>query len=149
MDKSEQEYEDKILSTNKTKLQEDINLAWDQAKLFEFNTIEEIVNLTKKLECSSEQIVGIYFLIQHSTEESKNKIVYVGQSTNILFRIGAHTYEKKFDSMRYIECNEDLLNILEKHYIKKFSPQHNKQLYKNFKERLREPYIKLRLSNLT
>jgi hypothetical protein len=62
---------------------------------------------------------GIYFLIK------KNKIVYIGQSTNIFTRIMTHSNDKNFDSYSYIPCDQSILDKLESLYIHVYQPELN------------------------
>ena len=59
--------------------------------------------------------MGVYFLIY------KNKVVYVGQSTNVYARITAH-HDKTFDSFAFIQCEATTLDGLESLYIHVFRP---------------------------
>lgn len=62
-------------------------------------------------------ITGVYFLIR------KAEIVYVGKSTNVSSRIGAHSrLGKDFDSFSIIEIDLEYLDFEEERYIKKFRP---------------------------
>lgn len=63
------------------------------------------------------RITGIYFLLR------KDRVVYVGKSTNILGRICKHTYN--FDGYSYIECAKEELDLYEVAYITKFKPRYN------------------------
>ena len=68
-------------------------------------------------------ILGVYFLI------ADREIVYVGQSQNILDRLGKHHLEGRinFDEYFILPCEkEDLVN-LETIYIRKFNPKYNQQ----------------------
>jgi len=63
---------------------------------------------------------GIYFLI------CEGDIVYVGQSKDVLARLGQHaTAGVRFDDYRFIECDPIALDALEFHYIKRFAPKFN------------------------
>lgn len=56
------------------------------------------------------------------------KIVYIGQSNNILRRIGEHAAEgvKEFDSFSYIRCDDKReRDRLEAHWINYFKPKYN------------------------
>lgn len=84
--------------------------------------------------------MGVYFLFKG------DDVVYVGQSKNILRRVGDHTETKDFDSFGYIVCpvlfgydgpnikekqiasrqNSFCLDILESYYIDLLSPPLNK-----------------------
>lgn len=78
-----------------------------------------------------QEFCGIYILY------SKGIPVYVGQSVNVVGRIGTHLTEdrKKFDEIEYISCPPDKLNELEIQYIKALNPKynyiHNKKNYSN------------------
>ena len=64
----------------------------------------------------------------------KNKVIYIGQSTNVIGRIKQHIKEstKEFDSWNVVKkvpygvTAEELLDY-EKYYIKLFSPKYNIQ----------------------
>lgn len=64
---------------------------------------------------------GVYFLFRGDV------VVYVGQSSNVLTRIGEHISDrfKLFDGVAFIKC--DCLNRLwlEKLYIDHFKPEYN------------------------
>lgn len=64
---------------------------------------------------------GIYFLIKES------KIVYIGQSINLLSRIGNHAARIDFDKYTFIKCEKENLNDVESTLIKRFNPKHNVQ----------------------
>jgi hypothetical protein len=83
---------------------------------------EDIIKNSKEYKYSK-NICGIYFLIKDG------KIVYVGQSVNILERIKTHYYSlKEFNRFYYIECKKEELNKLEGEYIFKFFPIYNKKI---------------------
>lgn len=76
----------------------------------------------KRQPASSVSICGVYFLFDG------NRIVYVGQSTNVLGRIGTHAQAgKKFDSFSYMEVEKDQLSEAELAYIQDFRPPLNRQ----------------------
>jgi len=64
-------------------------------------------------------VSGIYFLILGE------QIVYVGQSINILQRVGMHAATKEFDRYYYFECAQEHLDSLEAYCIHKFCPTQN------------------------
>jgi hypothetical protein len=66
---------------------------------------------------------GVYFLIL------EQKIVYVGQSTNVFSRIFTHAQTKTFDSYVYIPCDKEMLDKLESLYIHFLSPPLNGNLH--------------------
>ena len=70
---------------------------------------------------NSRVLCGVYFFF------ILDELVYVGQSTNIRKRIAAHQLENKinFDSVFYIEVDEDKLIQVEKGYIVKYDPKYN------------------------
>lgn len=77
---------------------------------------------------------GLYALCKYG------EIVYIGQSNNILRRIGEHAgcKEKEFDSFMYIRCDDKKeRDKLERHWIEKFQPKYNSQL-------THSPWIKLK-----
>lgn len=69
-------------------------------------------------------VCGVYFLLR------KERIVYVGQSTNVYARLGCHasTGGKEFDAQHVIECELGELNWLEALYIVKFRPEYNRDV---------------------
>jgi hypothetical protein len=62
---------------------------------------------------------GIYFLIR------ERRIVYVGQSVNVTYRIGSHHPKIKFDHVAFHFCQRKELDVLEAYYIKTLAPEHN------------------------
>lgn len=67
------------------------------------------------------KICGVYFLI------SKGELVYIGQSIDILQRLGGHLTYDWFDSYSYIECEKADLNLIESIYIHAYRPKGNGQ----------------------
>lgn len=67
------------------------------------------------------KIAGIYFLVD------AGRIVYIGQSTDIIMRISSHLREgvKTFTSFAVIEAEPEELDDLEARYIAKFGPIYN------------------------
>lgn len=72
---------------------------------------DQILNAAKPWKHES----GIYFLIKD------DRIVYVGQSTSIMRRIGEHI-DKDFDSYSYISCPQEALDLVESIYIFLYRP---------------------------
>ena len=70
---------------------------------------------------SVESFCGLYFLIE------KNEIVYIGQSSNVIARIHAHSGNKRkpFDSFAWLPCNKNDLDEMETAYISFFEPIYN------------------------
>jgi hypothetical protein len=83
-----------------------------------------------------QNFTGIYFLIH------KNKIVYIGQSVNVYFRISSHS-GKQFDSFTAIPCPKEHLNVLESLYINMFDPPLNGTQDKNYAPLSLEKILKL------
>jgi hypothetical protein len=85
---------------------------------------EEIIK--NKINIDKNIYKGVYFLI------NKNKIVYVGNSKNILARIAVHLNKNKilFDSYYFIEKSQDSVE-LESRYILKFLPKNNTMIASN------------------
>ena len=69
------------------------------------------------------QLCGVYFLFR------QNEIVYIGQSINVIQRIGAHVTERKkrFDRVLYLPCPQGLLDFYERELIFQFKPRYNRQ----------------------
>lgn len=63
-------------------------------------------------------VTGIYFLLDG------NKIVYIGQSTNVYHRIASHK-DKQFDRYAFVPCSADSLDKLEALYIHCIRPKLN------------------------
>lgn len=74
-------------------------------------------------------ICGIYFLIEG------DEIVYVGQSRDILARIGVHHREgeKVFSTFFYIRCEVAAMADLEADYIVSLAPRYNTTIPVNTK----------------
>jgi hypothetical protein len=64
---------------------------------------------------------AVYFLY------NREKVVYVGQSRTLKWRIETHLSEgiKRFDAVAFIPCTIDRLLSIETHYIRKLLPQYN------------------------
>jgi len=67
-----------------------------------------------------ELLTGIYFLFNN-----KN-LIYIGQSTNIIYRVGTHLKDKEFNRYAYILCSKERLLDLERQYLNKYNPSLNK-----------------------
>lgn len=65
-------------------------------------------------------LMGVYFLIR------QGKIVYVGQSVSVATRVQTHKSFFEFDKVCVIRVPQNELTRVEKHYIQKFRPMHNK-----------------------
>lgn len=79
--------------------------------------INELDVLTDAI--ASPKCAGIYFLIKES------KIVYIGQSINLLSRLGSHTKRIDFDKYTFVKCAKEHLNDVESALISRFNPEHN------------------------
>lgn len=56
-----------------------------------------------------------------------NEIVYIGQSTQLKFRINAHTKTKSFDEYSYFECESEAeMKAIESSLIIELQPKYNK-----------------------
>lgn len=62
---------------------------------------------------------AVYFLIKDG------EIMYVGETTNIFWRIASHLLVRQFDSFSYIPCKKERLRKLEARYIQEFQPVWN------------------------
>lgn len=84
---------------------------------FELLSEKEIVSHSKGSIPSS----GIYFLVKG------NEVVYVGQSSSVLSRIGTHILDKnkEFDAFSFMSVPKESLDILETIYIKVLNPKFN------------------------
>lgn len=75
---------------------------------------------------------GVYFLI------SSDEIIYIGQSVNIASRISGHR-DKDFDSVAFVTCKKQELDILESLYIIAYRPKLNGYAGGNGSKRLCTP----------
>jgi hypothetical protein len=83
---------------------------------------EALRPLSKKLKkvTFSESGPCVYFLIE------KTEVVYVGQSVNLLSRVGSHVLDKKFDHVVYLSLPEEVLADIETALIKHLKPKFNR-----------------------
>jgi hypothetical protein len=70
----------------------------------------------------------IYFLIRD------NEVVYIGQSTNLTARVGAHKNDKSFDHVYYFRVPPEELDDLERCLIKNLRPEYNRNAVRNNSE---------------
>ena len=83
---------------------------------------KDIIDRSRKI---TREYYCIYALIKN------NKIVYIGQTSNIVSRLGQHINSKKdFDSWSIVEHLGKFMHTLEMNkielkYIKKFKPKYN------------------------
>jgi hypothetical protein len=63
---------------------------------------------------------GVYFLIEG------NRVVYVGQSINIMGRLASHS-QKNFEKVAFLPCPQESLSMVESFYIHMLRPRHNAQ----------------------
>ncbi len=87
-------------------------------KQTKFSLIPKEILIDKSKCYGSVKTCGIYFLIKD------NEIVYIGQSVNIASRVADHT-GKDFDSVSYVACEQNKLDILESLYILAYQPKLN------------------------
>jgi hypothetical protein len=75
---------------------------------------------------------GIYFLLK-KISNVMYEIVYIGQSENILSRIGQHIVNKQFSNYSHIPilCSSSL-NDIERFLIRVYSPRYNIQSHSTF-----------------
>lgn len=78
-------------------------------------THDEIVEQAHPLE----PICGVYFLVK------EKRVVYVGQSVNIVARLATHMGTKDFDSTCYMVARPEELDFIESFYIYMLSPALN------------------------
>lgn len=64
-------------------------------------------------------VCGVYFLLL------KGEIVYIGQSVSVAARVSSHRSSKDFDSVAFVHCEEEFLDVLETLYILAYSPKLN------------------------
>lgn len=63
---------------------------------------------------------GVYFLCH------KGEVVYVGQSVNVLSRVGQHFGHKTFDSVFFVRIPKTDLDFVEGTFIRTLEPKYNK-----------------------
>lgn len=82
---------------------------------------EELIPIASRLRSlkTSYEVPCIYFLV------SFNKVVYVGQSTNLLSRLVSHRSEKEFDRVFYFHYPKDGLSEIESSFIRFLRPKYN------------------------
>lgn len=79
--------------------------------------IVDISKIDRSFKCS-----GVYLLYHEGV------VVYVGQSCNVLCRVGEHLSDrpaKKFDAVAMVACTNQSREWLERLYIEKFKPRYN------------------------
>jgi len=88
----------------------------------EYPSIDQILNKSEPTIRSA-----VYFLVD------ADKVVYIGQSKNVLQRLGAHfrSEEMEFDSYCFLAVPVDDLDTVEYGLIRKYSPKYNIQRYPN------------------
>lgn len=81
------------------------------------SNFKDLIIPTSRYSIKEYIIVGVYFLYKGAA------LQYVGQSVNVLSRVGDHLAQKKeFDSFTFIRCERDDLDALEIACIKLFRP---------------------------
>jgi hypothetical protein len=80
------------------------------------HTEDEIVSASVEMPSTC----GVYFLVH------EHRVVYVGQSVNILARVGSHKASRKvFDRVAFVTCAQEHLNVVESLYIHILRPPLN------------------------
>lgn len=64
----------------------------------------------------------VYFLVR------RGEVVYVGQTKKGMMRPLAHRYDKDFDEVYIMPCDEKNLDFIESEYIVKYKPEYNKTI---------------------
>ena len=64
----------------------------------------------------------VYFLTR------RGEVVYVGQTRKGMARPLSHKYDKDFDGIYIMPCEENMLDFVESKYIVKYKPEYNKTL---------------------
>jgi GIY-YIG catalytic domain len=91
--------------------------------VIDFPRLDEVDIASQSISVDRTKMQGIYFLLKDG------KVIYVGQSSNVMARIGVHIAnpKKSFDSYSFFKVeNYDDLNVIETYYIYKFDPLENK-----------------------
>lgn len=84
------------------------------------SAIQHMHGLLRRMEGFLRYPPCVYFLVNNMT------VVYVGQTINLMSRIGSHLETKTFDDVLYINCPKSKLSMVEIFYIKYLSPKYNK-----------------------
>lgn len=80
-----------------------------------------IIDVPKYFTRKNFRLTGIYFMIR------KRKIVYIGKTTNLIIRLAQSEHvNRRYDYLRFIQCDEVSLERYERRWIKKFKPKMNK-----------------------
>lgn len=103
--------QDKLASLKRHELVNKVSISLSNKALL---TEEDIIKSSAPWAAAS----GVYFLI------NDDKIIYVGQSTNVYARITAH-HDKEFNNFAFIPCDLEALDGLESLYIHIFRPPLN------------------------
>ena len=89
----------------------------------------EFVSMEEK---PDEAWAGVYFLIDTGFNVPNWGVVYVGESTNMGFRIAGHKSDKKFDKICFIYCDDrKKRKWIEECYTYYLKPKYNKQIPMN------------------
>lgn len=87
----------------------------------ETNLPEELKSLDNCIIIPLDKFIsGIYFLYED------NKLMYIGQATNVIGRISEHLKKKNFDKCYFMPCEKEFLSLYENSLIKYFRPPLNK-----------------------
>jgi hypothetical protein len=97
----------------------------DSHKIKDLSAVpKELININNLFEIPFEIIntpPGVYFLCYRS------EIVYIGQAKNVSFRVAEHIKEreKEFDTIYFIPCPINQLDVLESSLIRHIRPKYN------------------------
>jgi hypothetical protein len=83
---------------------------------FEMLTADQIIEASRY---PHQDVCGVYFLVK------AGRVVYVGQSNNVYWRVGVHRLTKDFDAWHWVSCPREELTRLERRYIDLLVPQMN------------------------
>ena len=64
----------------------------------------------------AEKIAAVYFLLKDG------RVMYVGQTENLVVRTWAHRSYREVDEVLFIRCAPEELTTVERHWIKHFDP---------------------------
>ena len=104
-------------------------------KLKTYDSIKQLKRYT------TDEISGVYFLFNN------DRIVYVGQSTNIHARVQNHR-DKAFDSYTYLTVRDySERNYVESYYIDLFKPEYNVATYNTDKLKKKSQKEKIKCNN--
>lgn len=114
----------KQLEEQKAKLESELNRPAHQVEMsrLSIGLTDRVLLTEQEIVCASTappHLTGVYFLVKGE------RVIYVGQSVNILSRVSQHRKSKDFDRLAFVPCAKDDLDVLESLYIHALRPESN------------------------